>query len=77
MIVNGNSYDAIKQKYCTDLLAYSYGNSSAGLLYTSNSDGTCYVSGIGTCTDTDIVIPDISPAGDVVASANLGVDDER
>ena len=25
----------------------------------SNGDGTCYVSGIGTCTDTDIVIPSV------------------
>ena len=32
-------------------------NASQGLEFTSNGDGTCYVSGIGTCTDTDIVIP--------------------
>ncbi len=32
---------------------------SEGLEFTSNGDGTCYVSGIGTCTDTDIVIPAI------------------
>jgi len=30
---------------------------SEGLAFTSNGDGTCYVSGIGTCTDTDIMIP--------------------
>ena len=30
---------------------------SEGLEYISNGDGTCYVSGIGTCTDTEIVIP--------------------
>ena len=30
---------------------------SLGLKFTSNGGGTCYVSGIGTCTDTDIVIP--------------------
>ena len=28
-----------------------------GLEFGSNGDGTCYVSGIGTCTDTEIVIP--------------------
>ena len=33
--------------------------SSEGLEFTSNGDGTCYVSGIGSCTDTDIVIPDV------------------
>ena len=31
-----------------------------GLSFTSNGDGTCYVSGIGSCTDTDIVIPSVS-----------------
>ena len=41
---------------------------SVGLEYTSNGDGTCYVSGIGTCIDTDIVIPEISPDGDIVTT---------
>ena len=41
---------------------------SVGLKFTSNGDGTCYVSGIGTCTDTDIVIPSMSPKGDRVTS---------
>ena len=41
---------------------------SEGLKFTSNGDGTCYVSGIGTCTDTDVVIPTISPAGNSVTS---------
>lgn len=39
---------------------------STGLAYTSNGDGTCYVSGIGTCSDTDVVIPTTSPDGDTV-----------
>ena len=39
---------------------------SRGLEFVSNGDGTCYVKGIGTCTDTDIVIPKISPDGDTV-----------
>ena len=42
--------------------------SSEGLEFTSNGDGTCYVSGIGTCTDKDVVIPKVSPAGDKVTS---------
>ena len=37
--------------------------SSEGLKFASNGDGTCSVSGIGTCTDTDIVIPSTSPQG--------------
>lgn len=41
---------------------------SGGLAFTSNGDGTCYVSGIGTCTDTDIVIPSTSPEGWKVTS---------
>ena len=36
---------------------------SLGLEYTSNGDGTCYVSGIGTCEDTKVIIPETSPAG--------------
>ena len=39
---------------------------SEGLHFTSNDDGTCYVSGMGTCTDTDLVIPLASPNGDSV-----------
>ena len=39
---------------------------SEGLKFTSNGDGTCSVSGIGTCTDTEIVIPPVSPMGDAV-----------
>ncbi|MBR4032823.1 MAG: leucine-rich repeat domain-containing protein [Clostridia bacterium] len=45
---------------------------SVGLEYTSNRDGTCYVSGIGTCTDTDIVIPTIAPNGNSVTSIGYG-----
>ena len=41
---------------------------SEGLEYTSNGDGTCYVSGIGTCTDTILYIPPTSPSGDTVKS---------
>ena len=36
---------------------------SEGLNYVSNGNGTCYVSGTGTCKDADIVIPEISPEG--------------
>lgn len=44
---------------------------SEGLEFTSNGDGTCYVSGIGECQDTALLIPATSPAGDrVVAIGN-------
>jgi len=45
---------------------------SEGLAFTSNGDGTCYVTGIGDCDDTDIVIPPISPSGDRVTSITAG-----
>lgn len=32
---------------------------SKGLEFESNGDGTCFVTGIGTCTDTDINIPSV------------------
>lgn len=40
--------------------------SSEGLLFTSNGDGTCSLDGIGTCKDTFIIIPTMSPDGDIV-----------
>ena len=36
------------------------------LAFVSNGDGTCYVSGIGTCTGPEIIIPEVSPDGDAV-----------
>ena len=36
------------------------------LQFTSNRNKTCYISGIGSCTDTDIIIPVKSPKGDSV-----------
>ena len=39
---------------------------SEGLQFASNGDGTCYVSEIGNCTDTNIVIPVTSPKGNTV-----------
>lgn len=39
---------------------------SEGLEFESNGDGTCTITGIGTCTDQNIVIPLESPAGDTV-----------
>ena len=38
-------------------------NYSVGLEFTSNGDGTCYVSGFGTCNDAAIIIPEVSPEG--------------
>ena len=46
----------------------TYPTPSEGLEFTSNGDGTCYVSGIGTCYDSNVVIPPISPEGDSVTS---------
>ncbi len=40
--------------------------SSKGLLYTSLGNGTCLVSGIGTCTDSVVIIPEKSPEGDTI-----------
>ncbi len=43
-----------------------------GLEYFSNGNGTCSVTGIGTCTDACVVIPEVSPAGDRVISVSSG-----
>ena len=42
--------------------------SSEGLAYTSNGDGTCTVTGMGSCTDSDLVIPDKAPNDDIVTA---------
>ncbi len=55
-----NTYTPVYQKY------------SQGLAFTSNGNGTCGVTGIGTCTDTDIVIPSTymgSPVTSIGSSA--------
>ena len=41
---------------------------SKGLKFESNRDGTCRVTGIGSCTDKDVVVPFSSPDGEVVTS---------
>ncbi len=57
-------------------LGHSYGDDgectvcstrySLGLEFTSNGNGTCSVTGIGSCTDQFIIIPPVSPSGDTV-----------
>lgn len=46
---------------------------SAGLSFYSNGDGTCRLTSIGECTDTDIVIPYTAPWGDRVVWINSSV----
>lgn len=41
---------------------------SEGLKFASNGNGTCTLVGIGTCTDTDIVIPNTSLKGEPVTA---------
>lgn len=36
------------------------------LAFVSNGNGTCYLAGIGTYTSTEVTIPTLSPAGDIV-----------
>lgn len=43
---------------------------SVGLSFSSNGDGTCRVKDEGTCQDTELVIPAVSPTGDRV----IGID---
>ena len=39
---------------------------SEGLEFTSNGNGTCTLSGLGSCQDKDVVIPPVSPDGETV-----------
>ena len=45
---------------------------SEGLEFRSSGDGTCALIGIGTCTDTYVVIPDTSPEGERVTFIEYG-----
>ncbi len=47
-------------------LEYANLQESTGFMFESNGDGTCTLTKIGDCTDSDIVIPEKSPAGDTV-----------
>lgn len=40
--------------------------SSNGLSFLSNGDGTCAIDGLGDCTDTFIIVPSMSPDGEIV-----------
>lgn len=71
------STSQIAYDYRTDDLADSILHWSKGLAYTPNADGkTCYVSGIGTCTDTDLYIPKVALVdGDCAGLTVTGVGD--
>ena len=43
---------------------------SEGLYFKSNGNGTCSLEGIGSCKDTNIVVPTISPSGDRVTAVS-------
>ena len=43
---------------------------SEGLYFRSNGNGTCSLAGIGSCRDTDIVVPATSPSGDRVTAVS-------
>ncbi|MBQ1962515.1 MAG: leucine-rich repeat protein [Clostridia bacterium] len=45
---------------------------SNGLSFTSNRNGTCRVSSIGTCIDACVVIPEYSPSGELVVAVESG-----
>lgn len=46
--------------------AADFSKGSVGLSYTVIDGGTCFVSGMGSCTDRDVVIPAKSPSGQKV-----------
>ena len=50
-----------------------YDTASKGLEYDSNGNDTCCIIGVGTCTDTELVIPETSPDGDSVIEIDSNV----
>ena len=62
-------HDFISKNFCLMCgEASPYIRGSDGLFYTSNGDGTCYVSSLGICEDKNIVIPSTAPNGERVIS---------
>lgn len=55
-----------------------YPDASEGLEFKVYSNGTCSVTGVGTCTDSNIVIPQTAPSGEVVTriASNAFIDCE-
>ncbi|MBO7196622.1 MAG: leucine-rich repeat domain-containing protein [Clostridia bacterium] len=47
---------------------------SIGLEFISNGNGTCYLNGMGSCTDTVVRIPPTSPNGDIVTEVGCPID---
>ena len=86
VITNLDDADTTKTGYYIYLGAqlYTYSNgqytqllTKGGLLYTSNNDGTCYVSGLEDYHDAEIVIPSILTSGDTVTGIGEGAFKER
>ena len=50
------------------VISVSASDASEGLSFSPSGNGTCSVVGIGTCTDTEIIIPRYSPDGNLVTS---------
>ena len=61
---NGGQNNQI-QGSVTDVTTQNY---STGLSYISLGDGNCTVSGIGSCTDSSLIIPSVSPSGERVVA---------
>ena len=67
------SVDPLPHRYANGVCSVCGKNEkySSGLAYTSLGDGSCFVSGVGSCTDRHISIPPTSPLGETVT----GIDD--
>ena len=68
----GHSYKNQKCIYCgaeeSSEDETNNAQASKGLSFQSNNNGTCALTGIGSCKDEDIIIPSKSPAGETVTS---------
>lgn len=59
VIIPGNNDQGNSNNQTTD---------STGLTFASNGNGTCTLTGLGTCSDICVVIPSTSPSGDKVTA---------
>ena len=72
---SANGLKVQKCSVCGMIASEEFITASIGLQFTSNGDGTCCVSGIGTCTDSDIVIPSAYNGMRVTSIGNFTFED--
>lgn len=66
--IDGNDTTTTADQPIDSPVSSDQSNSSKGLKYISRGDGSCILGGIGSCTDSNVIVPKTSPEGDRVTA---------